>query len=435
MKGLFAVLALALFSMPLFAQSTTAAGSNTASTTPMATPAATPAPATDVTAGATVPGSKWTNKLKIGGIFDFGGMYSNTQGQANTVQTFNAVDEDHGQFDLNITYTEKTWGVVMQAREGGETFSTASTNSATTSNWLLHWIYAWADLAGGAVRVTTGNIGSNQWATGSLGNSWGGYGKIDGQMGGMIEFKPVSGLDFGAFLPFDPTNSVALGAQNFGNTVFGGSYVADTYDVEAGFTPGSTPQLTQFWAGAAYTGNSNLTLFAEYVGAYLNDATYGFNYGDINLTYKLGDWNLGLYAQTQIFKNSAYGTANMFIPEVDYTINDFDVGLSANLLTDSALNLPSASQTGWEIDPFVKYSVSKNFVITVFAGLTSGANSLGNSDNCIGGSSPGFTDFNSAQTSAWAENAVTSSGKSPTPAWNLMPNTTFKTGASFALTF
>ena len=427
MKGFFTFLALALLSMPVFAQSTPAATGSTA-------PAATSTPATDVTAGATVPASNWAKKLKIGGIFDFGGMYSNTQGQANTVQTFNAVDEDHGQFDLNVTYTEKTWGVVVQAREGGDSFSLANTNSASplTSNWLLHWVYAWADLAGGAVRVTTGNIGSTMWATGSLGNSWGGYGKIDGQMGGMLEWKPVSGLDVGAFLPFDPTTSVTLGAQDFGNTVFGGSYVADTYDIEAGFTPGSTPQLTQFWAGAAYTGNSNLTLFAEYVGAYLNDATYGFNYGDINFAYKLGDWNVGLYAQTQLFNNNAYGTANMFIPEVDYTIKDFDVGLSANLLTDTALNLPSASQTGWEVDPFLKYNVSKNFVITVFAGLTSGANSLWNSDNCIGGSSPGFTDFNPAQTSAWAENQGASGQYT---AWNLMPNSTFKAGASFALTF
>jgi hypothetical protein len=411
---------LALLSAPIFAQSASAAPS---------APTTAPAPATDATAGATTTAGGSGGKLKFGGIFDFGGLYSNTKGQANTIQTFNAVDEDRGQFDLNATYTAKNWGLVMQAREGGDSFSTTS---SSPSNWVLHWTYAWADLVGGAVRVTAGNIGSNSWATGSLGNSWGGYGKIDGQIGAMVEFKPVSGLDFGAFLPYDASTSITQGQQAFGNTIFGASYVADTYDVEAGVTPGSTPYLTQFWAGAAYTGNSNLTLFAEYVGAYLTDSVNGFNYADVNLAYKMGNWNVGVYAQSQIFNSSVYGTANMVIPEIDYTVNDFDLGVSANLMSDTAAGLATASQTGWEIDPFLKYTVAKNFVITAFAGVTSGANSLGNSDNCIGGSSPGFTDFNPAQTSAWAENNARTGTNA---AWNLMPDTTFKTGASFALTF
>ena len=385
---------------------------------------AAPAPAPAAMAPAPAPGLVWSGTLYIG---------AETQSINQANPTFNMWDPVNGtpsRFNLQAKYDAGSYGLYLRLRED-DTWAQGNNGKV-----LVRRLYGWMDAANGLVRLQAGRLGDYTWSTGSLGaTGLMQVGEIDGPVGVQLQIKPISGLNFGAFLPFMQTSNTtpnfsadtgagaaatattikesnvpangtpfAAVADAFGNLLVAGSYVQKGLgDVEVGYqfftasgalpgyttsgnsfyaTPvGSTPgSFPYFFFGAAYTGTPNLYACLESKFVNTNTGSFNYDYFDEEITYNMAPLNFTLWGEQNFWPSSA---SNNKVPVGQPTagtqlhfkpIADYTMGIFD---LGAFVNFETSSATGSTLmgysgGPFVKMTTGKGTYTKVTGEFGSG---------------------------------------------------------------
>jgi hypothetical protein len=305
-------------------------------------------------AAAPAPALVWSGNLSFG---------AETQTINNATPNLKLWDPANGtgsRLNFNAKYDAGSYGLFVNLREDD---SWANVNNGKI---LVRRAYGWLDVANGLVRFQAGRLGDVSWATGSHGA--GGqslFGMVDGVVGAQVQIKPITGLMFGAFVPFlqttntnpainiapagtpknyVPNNNVPGNATPFANLydAFNNLTIGATYnakglgDIEAGYqmfapsgalplTPNSgystsnafyygalTPPYTanpagipHFFFGLAYTGTQNLYACLEAKIVTSGFANYNYSYFDEKVSYNMAPLNFTLWGEEQFWPSSA----------------------------------------------------------------------------------------------------------------------------------
>lgn len=391
--------------------------------------------------------------LTFSGSLDFGALASQVSGAAWRMKSFDPVNSTQGRLNLNAKYDGGSFGWYIRGREQD------NWTAGNSGSFALRRAYAWLDLASGAVRVSVGRLNTQSWATGSFGGNWEDIGAIDGLVGSTVEIKAVENLNFGAYIPFNTTSDAAGNLLRLAQ--WSGSYkIPGTGDVQAGVSlgaydhSGTAIHNGYYYVGAAYTADKNLTANVTYLAGYPgNNATVklGFNYLSEKVGYNFNDVagvpvTASLIASQQLYAESNYGMALYFNPQAEYAYDIYGFGLSSVILYDTAKVTGSQKKYGYEVDPYVKATVAKGVSIKWFVGFTSGKDTLGNGEQYIGGTAPGFRDP-SAATGNVGSSTTTTAGTATIPnaqsarksttgqTWGTLADSTVKTGVSVSVSF
>jgi len=325
--------------------------------------------------------------LKFSGYFNIGPEYYQLNGGAQEWYSNGSDSSTQGRFNLNAKYDAGSYGVAFRLREQDQW------GIGNSGEVFARRLYGWMDAFNGMVRFQAGRLGDYAWSTGSGGNSWNCFGNLDGFTGMQVQIKPIDGLNFGGFVPFNSTASGAFAKVNSSGVpvnasavsnpgdivdafsqgmIAGAYYLKDVGDIELGYMPGMFKDTGMFFFGAAYTGMSNLTAMVEGIMDNIGDTGtggYAFTYLWINAAYKMDALTVGVIAEPQIYSWSDLGTKLRINPSVSYTIGDVAPGLGFVYLSDGIKGGP---YTGWEVDPNVKFTLGKDTTLNVWAGFGGG---------------------------------------------------------------
>lgn len=303
--------------------------------------------------------------LKFTGYMNFGAQIYNDGTNTNLV----ALGSDswtQGRLYLNGSYTTDTWGLAFRlAKDGSITPALSNANA----NLYIDEVWGWTSILNGMVKFEAGQLADYSWAS----NGWMNFGNFDsGKPGIQLQLLPVTGLNFGVYLPIringnqtnllsDAMATLAIGANY---TATGIGYLSLGYQLGQNAT-GVDATSPYLWAGVGYTGMSALTAKVEL--KMLSDSNTALNYTYINqqIGYNMAPLNLTLWAEEQLNGTGTPGTILHFQPVVDYTVGAWDLGAFFSYLTDS-------TSTGYGPGVFAKATVAKGATIAIGAEYDAG---------------------------------------------------------------
>lgn len=324
--------------------------------------------------------------LKLSGAIKTGvQMTSGDSAEDGNVVAYNDDAEKISRFELVGTYTDGDFGLKFRMR--ADDFKTP----------LLSYGYVWGNLYSNMVTFKAGNIDDGAWET----EGDDGFDVADG-LGLQVQVKPAEGINFGVKLT--PGTTAMTTEQFTGELAFGGAYVSDMFNVQAGYKLDSDIDAPATFKNAddadaalwiaslgvdadteafAYVGANikaveKLTLKAE--GKFFNlgaSSDIGLTEIDEIVEYAVSDpLAVGIVAYQWLPGNSDLENIMNFKPYVNYKLNDkatagfaFFYELNSGYLEDATTmyikpSLTYAFNSKAKINAFYKYVAADNTVDT-----------------------------------------------------------------------
>lgn len=263
--------------------------------------------------------------------------YLNTGFQYDTgsklVTLYGAYAGQTSRLRLNAAYTNGDFGV---------NFRYQSNDSATAPT--VGQALVWGNLFNKMVTFKAGKLNDYTWAT-----PYNAFGNFDGKTGVQVQVKPVTGLNFGVFVPL--TAAGATPSNTFKDMSIAGKYsAAGLADFVANLNLGTAANA--LYGSVNVTAVKNLTAILE---ANVGDLTKVSTtlYLDQYLSYAMGDLSVGAYIDQTFGTPFAWSVA----PEVDYTMGN--VELYASVMVGSG--------SVWSISPYINYTLNAKSSVKTYA--------------------------------------------------------------------
>ena len=268
--------------------------------------------------------------LKLSGYLNTGFKYDSG---TDLVKLWGSYAGQISRLRLNAAYTNGDFGV---------NFRYQSNDSATAPS--VTQALVWGNLFDKMVTFKAGKLNDYTWAT-----PYNSFGNFDGQTGVQVQVKPISGLNFGVFVPL--TAAGATPTNTFKDMSIAGKYsAAGLADFLVNLNLGTAANAV--YGSVNVTAVENLTAIVE---AKITDITDVANtlYLDQYVSYAMGDLSVGAYVD-QTF-GTPFGWS--VTPEVDYVMGD--VELYASFMVGSG--------SVWSFDPSVSYTFNEKSSVKTYA--------------------------------------------------------------------